>query len=339
MAEATLEVFTEPPKSATKVEKAPRVTISKAEISSILKRKVELESRKEPWLDQYQLLGEFIHQRKQKFNEDFTQGEFLNRELFDSKGPKSAKISASSILGNLWPQSVKKFRINRSRKVSDNDENKKYFEFVTETVRAVLDNPKAGLITALNEYMLDEVVFGTAGIEIFPARDTKLGYRAWSVKQMLIDEGKNGFVDTIYLVQELPVNRVVGEYGIQNVSKAVREKFEEGKFDEEVIILIAIEPRNIRSPGAKGNKALPFRSVHIEVSERKAIRESGFSEIPIKVGRFSKIIDEKYGRSPGMDALPDIMESNAIWEAVTIAIEKNLDPPLGLVHDLKTLLG
>lgn len=35
-----------------------------------------------------------------------------------------------------------------------------------------------------------------------------------------------------------------------------------------------------------------------------------------------------WGRSPGMEALPDVLEVNTIWESVTIAIEKDIKPPI-----------
>ena len=40
-----------------------------------------------------------------------------------------------------------------------------------------------------------------------------------------------------------------------------------------------------------------------------------------------------YGRSPGMDALPDVVKANAIWESVNVAIEKEITPPLFRVKD------
>jgi hypothetical protein len=119
------------------------------------------------------------------------------------------------------------------------------------------------------------------------------------------------------------------------VSKKLRDLFNSGKFDDEFTVLIAIEPRMMRSPGKKGKNAMPDRSCHIELDGQHLLREGGFVEMPIKVGRFFKLLGEEYGRSPAMDALPDVLEANAIWEAVTIAIEKSLDPPLGVLDDGK----
>ena len=55
--------------------------------------------------------------------------------------------------------------------------------------------------------------------------------------------------------------------------------------------------------------------------------------MPISVGRFRKLNYERYGRSPAMMALPDTKEANALREAVIVATEKNLDPPLGVYND------
>ena len=85
--------------------------------------------------------------------------------------------------------------------------------------------------------------------------------------------------------------------------------------------------------GKAGNKNLPFYSLTIEVDAKHLIKESGYEELPILVGRLLKLIGETQGRSLGMDALPDILEANIVMEALTVAIEKSLDPPLGVYSD------
>lgn len=78
---------------------------------------------------------------------------------------------------------------------------------------------------------------------------------------------------------------------------------------------------------------MPIASIHIEICSRKIIKESGFEEMPVFVGRFIKVLGEKYGRSPAMVAMPDILEANATREAISIATEKQLDPPLAVYDD------
>ncbi len=306
-------------------------------IQNSLNRNTELKANKAPWLDLYQMLGEFIHMRRMDFTTTRQPGEFLTREIFDSTAPKSAKTASSSILAMLWPQSVKRFRFKPPASLPDTRAIKEYYEIITAKQIAVMDNPKAGLPMALDEYMLDQVSFGTSGVEALPDKKTKVVYKAWGVKNLSIAEGADGFVDTLYVEVRLPVHIIVKTYGLDKVSEKIRGLFNQRKFDQEFNILIAIEPRitDDFAPAGKGNTGMPFQSVHIEMDTKHFLKESGFNETPIKVGRFWKILGEVYGRCPGMDALPSALEANAIWEAVTVAIEKNLDPPLGVLDDGK----
>jgi hypothetical protein len=302
-------------------------------IKRALTRLQQLKQIKTPWLQHWQLLGEYIHTRKQSFTADQQKGDFLNRELFDSGAPKANKTMASTLVGMLWPPSTKRFELQAPTSIQGDTEVKQYYETITEIVRKALDNDKAGLRTAYDEYMLDQGTFGTSGVEVAEHEELDVVYKAWSVKEMTIGEGKDGMVDTVYLELCFPVHRVVQEYGVAALSKKTKELFEADKLDEDVRILIAIEPRLDRDPTKLGKQDMQFQVLHIEMDNKHMLKEGGFSELPVKVGRMTKLIGEVYGRSPGMDALPDILEANAIWESITIAIEKSLDPPLAVLDD------
>ena len=299
-----------------------------------LSRCKTLKKKKQPWLTQYQILGEYLYTRKQNFLDEHTPGEFITDHLFDSTGPKSVKTAAASLLSMLWPQEVQRFRFEPPRGLTDSKENKNYYEEVTRIITDILDNPEAGLATTLTEFMQDDLVFGTAGVEPFPDEETVVGFRPWGVEQMSIDEGRKGEVNTICLELNWDYQRQVSEYGLENVSSTVREAFLNGNVDEISKIIVLIEPR-IPKPGdpKSGNRAMAWSSIHVDSKHKHLLKESGFEEMPVKVSRFWKVLKETYGRSPGMDALPDVLEVNTIWESVTIAIEKNLEPPLGVIDD------
>lgn len=309
--------------------------ISKAEIKNKINRNSQLAQKKQPWLDLWQLLGQFVDTRRMDFATTQQPGDFLNREVFDSTAPKASKTCASSILSAVWPQSVKRFRFVPPRKLKLNNVNKNYYEEITRRQMNVMDDPEAGLQLSFDEYMHTDVVFGTGGVEVMPHPKLKVSYRAWGVRHMKVAEGPDGRVDTVYIEFKWPLHMIVKEYGLDNVSPKLRELYKNQKFDDEFTILIAIEPRRTYATGARGKDAMPFESCHIELETEHALREGGFTELPIKVGRFFKLLGEDYGRSPAMDALPDVLEANTIWEAVTVAIEKTLDPPLGILDDGK----
>lgn len=303
-------------------------------VKKALARRKAMAGKKTPWQPHWQLLGEYIHSRKQDFTSTQQEGDMLNKDLFDATAGKANAVMSSSLIGMLWPNGAKSFRLGAPRGVRETLEIKTYYERISEVLAEAMDDPKAGLATALDEYMKDQGCFGTSGIEVAEDDALPLVYRAWSVKEMSIDQGKNGFVDTVYIEQEWTVRMLVATYGKDAVSAKTKEKYDQGQCDDKVTLLIAIEPRYDYGDGPEeGNLAMAFQSLHIELGADKLLRESGFDELPIKVGRFWKLAKEVYGRSPGMEALPDILEINSMWEAVTIAVEKMLDPPLGVLDD------
>jgi hypothetical protein len=79
--------------------------------------------------------------------------------------------------------------------------------------------------------------------------------------------------------------------------------------------------------------AKPYESIHIEYAEGHQLKESGFDELPIPICRARKLGYEKYGRSDGMNAIPDIKELNTLRESGIVATEKGLDMPIGVLND------
>jgi len=306
-------------------------------IGAIKQKMKSLEKRKELWLTHYQLLGEFINNRKQNFTEVNEPGAFLTRELFDNTAAHAAETAASSFLGSLWPSAAQSMELIPARGLPDTEDNREYLRHVTEECISVMDDSRSGLAVALTEVMFDDVVFGTVGLGIFKTKSKKdplpIRYVSWDVKSMLIDEDENKFIDTVYNKKSMTVRQLILEYGFENVSKTNQEKFNNGKETDKVIVVHAIEPRIEHSRTKFGNQSKPIASIHFEERGEKILRESGFDEMPVLVTRLRKAMGEVQGRSLGMAALPDIIELNVIWETLTVAAEKLADPPQAILAD------
>lgn len=296
-------------------------------IEQLLEDNDRLKRDRSNWNNQFQVLGEFISQIKQDFNTQHAPGEFLNEEVFDSTGTFAATNSASALMGILWPSSAKKsIKLDPPDDMENvtGEEREWYDEVATPSLARHMDASKANLILSLDEYMLDQVIFGTSGIGVF-WEDDGLLYRPFGVREMFIDEGNNSRINKVHLNFEWTPRKVVDTYGIENVSEKVKEQFEDSR-DDKIKILIVYRPSEESSP-------MLFDSIHVEVETKHVVKKGGFQEFPVSVGRFRKLTTEKYGRSPGMNALPDILEANILREAIIVATEKILDPPLGLLND------
>lgn len=301
---------------------------------AIKERFDSLRSERKNWDVMYQVLGEYVSQVKQNFEAQPQSGDFLIDEIYDSTATFAAHSAASALLGMLWPGTAKQaIEIKPPDGLEDTKELDEFYSRATNILCREMDNPSANLGVSFAEYMIDQLIFGTSGVGVESGDDSMLLYKPYGVKELYIDEGKNGRVDTEMLFFEWTIRRIVDEYGIENVSEKVKDKFHNNKLNERVKILVYMAER-MNFEAEEGALAMPIMSLHFEYDNNMhLLKESGFSSLPIEVGRFNKLNYERYGRSPAMMALPDIKEINVLREAVIVATGKNLDPSLGVMSD------
>lgn len=289
----------------------------------------------------YQVIAEYFLTRKADFTINFVPGTFLNRDLYDSTGPKAGNVASGALLGMLWPEESQNFEIVKSRDIPDTKVNRDYFNTASYKTHKAINHIECGLSLSLSEYMRDEVFFGTCGIGAFEPEDPNRSddclflFQAWDIKRMVIDEGPNGFVNRVYYEREETIEQCALEFGLDNLSQKTQDLHRQGGASLliKINILHAIEPRYTRDPDGEGVFDKPVSSLYIELGATHLIKESGYDRMPVFVGRLMKNIRERYGRSFAMDALPDVLELNAIREMEIIATEKLLDPPLGVLDD------
>lgn len=313
-------------------------------VNHILDRHEKMIQEKQTWMYTYQLVGKYVMTRKQNFMSTPTPGSLLNGSLFDNTAPTANHLMSAALIGALYPNGGKSFRIkppkNMSKQVAGRQDIKEYFEKITQRVIDVMDNPKGGFITSLEECMLDQGGFGTAGIGAFENRndfdrETPVHFRAVDCQKICIDEGPDGFVDTVYIQYEYTVKQLIQEFGLESLHESIIKPVltdTNCDYNRKIRVLHAIEPRLEKVAGAFGNRDMPIASIFIDIDNRHVILENGYEEMPIFVVRFWKTMGEKYGRSPSTEGMSDIREANALREMAIIATEKMLRPPL-IVND------
>lgn len=295
----------------------------------------KMKAAKQYWVNVWQLIGEFVMTRKQDFTQSVTPGEFVTDQIFDSSAAKFCHRAASSTMGALWNSGGKSFVLEPpehafSKEVANSEEIRNYYKQLSRRTHKPFQELRAGFLTNLEEMLHDCYGFGTAGIAAFDTNDVKSPVRFCSIdiKKSCIDEGVEGFVDTVYTEYKYTLRQLVAKYGIDNVSQASRDKYLDGKLETTVQVLHAVEPRmDARVSGSYGNDTYPVASIHIELKENHILLESGFEAMPIFVSRFWKCMGEIYGRSPAFENMPAIMTLNALAEAILVATEKQLKPP------------
>lgn len=298
------------------------------------KRAFELaKSRKANWNTIYQVIGEYIDLVKMNFTTTQAPGEFLLDRVFDSKGSFAASASSAAILGMVWPGTAEQaFKIDAPEEFNPNEEEKAFYERMGKMAYRRFDDPRAGLILAMDEAVSDLIKFGTVGLGVEKGDESSLLFKPYGVKELYIVEGKNGRVGSLFIEWQWQAERVVAEYGEDKVSPRVRKLVQDGKGDTLINIVLHICKRKEKR-AARGKYAMPIASYHFELDNWHLIKEEGFNEPPISVSRFRKNNYEEYGRCGSFSALPEIIEANVLRESLIIATEKILDMPKGVLDD------
>lgn len=278
----------------------------------------------------YQTIGEYVAMNRQDFEGKPADGEFLTDRLFDATGAFAATNCASSLLGMLWPGAA----ANTFELIpyDDDDVDEEWFKLANRKTHAAFDDPKANLSESLEEYMNDQIMFGTSGIGSENGTDSLLYFSPYGVKEVYLICGKGGRIVGFYLFFEWTVERAVAEFGINKVSTKVADAHKRGLLDQTVKVLFCCKPREEKK-ATRGKFAMPIMGVYLDYTDCVAMKEEGYPELPIAIGRFRKLNYEEMGRSLAMNALPDIREANALREAIIIATEKVLEMPKGVLSD------
>ncbi|KVZ05919.1 portal protein [Burkholderia stagnalis] len=241
--------------------------------------------------------------------DDATSMQAKRARLFDGTTTDAGRTLGAALMSGATPSNSRWFGLSAG---NDTDEEKAWFD---ESAQTVWENIHASNYDAVGfECCLDMVPAGWFVMYIDVDREVGgFKFEQWPIAGCYIAASKpGGAADTCLRVYELSVEQVVNEFGLKNVTDKTRQLYEQEKYDEKVQMLHAIYPRHVHVVGALRARNMPFASVHIEVGEKQAVRESGYHECPFVAPRWSLVPDSPYAIGPMFDALPDAKQLNRL---------------------------
>lgn len=307
------------------------------DIKYLIEKRNTLKERKQPWEYPFQILGKYIYTKKQQFQQEVEEGSFLNDGMInDSTAVRANGAMTSAIMGALWKSGGRTFRIRRPRHIPNSKLNNDFYLAQNQVLAEAMEAPHAGFETAFHEELSEEGAFGTSAIALFKGDyENPLIFKSWSIQNLMIAEGPDGFVDTVYYDMSMSLRTLVATYGKDKLPADLKKIAEDPtQQTNKIKVCVAIEPRASYDKTKSDELNMPIRTCHFLFEDPQAIlKESGFTEMPVRIGRWYKLANEEYGRSPGMDALPAIMQLNALKESFLVCVEKKAEPPLYILDD------
>jgi len=187
---------------------------------------------------------------------------------------------------------------------------------------------------ALTEFYLDLGSVGTATQLVEESFAHGIVYSTRHPKETFILEGPDGRVDSVYRSVWYTGRQALQRYG-DEIEYATKQMFETPDgLNKKHEFLHVVQPRYDRNIYSDLNTEMPFTSIEMYTPDDSVLAESGYFEMPLVVGRWRKNSYEVYGRSPGMDAFPDIKRANQAKKTTTDAANLLVNPPRNVPREM-----
>lgn len=282
-----------------------------------------LQTERQGFLDaHYQELADYIAPSKSNILRKSTNSK-RNELIFDSTAPNSLAIAVSAIQGTLTPSTIKWFSLR--------GEDDSLLTEVSDQMFLALNN--SNFAASMQLCFEDLLLFGSCCLFISERNVSESGnfaglrFKSFQPGTFVIMENSDGAVDTVMREFEFTLLQTVQQYGKENLSDKSKALLAENKLNEKIKLLHVSMPRENRDYFSTDKFNKPFSQFVLELENEntgKILEESGTEVSPYIVARWK---GNHYGRSPGMDILPDVRSLNTAVKMRFEAWAKAINPP------------
>ena len=298
-----------------------------SELKNNLSRLME---KRSTWESHWQEIADLMLPRKAEITKERARGDKRSTQIFDATGIHSLELLAASLHGMLTSSANRWFSLRYKEAIlNESDEAREWLEDSID--KMYLAFARSNFQQEIFENYHDLIAFGTSCLMVEEDEDDIIRFSARHIKEIYIEENKKGLIDNVYRKFKLTVDQAMQKFGPENLSKEINNTHKSNPYDE-VEICHIVRPRFSYDGSKQDKKNMKFQSIYFEHSTDHIISVGGFNENPYVVSRYLKSSTEIYGRSPSMNALPDVKVLNKMVEHGLKAAAKQIDPPL-LVPD------
>ena len=297
------------------------------QLKSNLSRLME---KRSTWESHWQECADYMQPRKAEITKERARGDKRNIQIFDATAIHALELLAASLQGMLTSSANRWFAMRyKEALLNESDEAKEWLEDATD--KMYLAFGRSNFQQEIFETYHDLITFGTSCLMIEEDENDIVRFSSRHIKEFYVEENKKGIVETVYRRFKMPVASAIDKFGLENFSRDTANLFKKEPF-EELELVHVVRPRSIYDENKLDKKNMPYQSIYFEYGSGHIINIGGFKEMPYVVPRYLKSSTEIYGRSPAMNALPDVKVLNKMVETALKAAAKQVDPPL-LVPD------
>jgi hypothetical protein len=262
---------------------------------------------------------------------NMTRGRQINNSILDPTATFATRVCAAGLMSGLASASRPWFKVTTSLKNFQPDEaGRQWMDEVENRLYTILAG--SNFYNAFAQECEDLVVFGTAPSIIY--EDAKDLIRCYNpvVGEYYLAADATLRVDGLFRQFVMTVSQMVSFFGLENCPEEIQGLWKQkgNGIDTERIIAHSIEPNYevTGCPKIPGN--FTWREVYwvYGASSKYPLSKRGFVDCPFSAARWATQSNDAYGRSVGMDVLPDVIQLQVETGRKAEGIEKGLRPPL-----------
>jgi hypothetical protein len=266
-----------------------------------------------------------------------TRGLAINQSIADPTGAQAVRVCTAGMRSGLMSSSrpwmkikagVKNFITDRAAEL--------WFEEVTDRIYRVMAG--SNFYESGTQMFEDLIVFGTAVILIYEDKEDVIRCYVPCAGEYFLGAGSDFRVNRFKRYFTLTTLQLVQMFGLENVGPEVAGLWENkgASLDTENVVAHSIDPNfSLQRPGEdKDLGRIPGNFTYREYYwlwnkwTPRPLSMRGFRTAPFVPFRWATTSNDAYGRSPGMDALPDVVQLHRMTRRQAEAIEKLVRPPL-----------
>lgn len=294
------------------------------------KRWEALKAERSSWIPHWREISEVLLPRSGRFLvTNNNKGDKRHRAILDNSATYALRTLSGGMMAGMTSPARPWFRL--TTKIPQLDESYEVKKWLSETTSLMqMIFARSNTYRALQSAYEELGAFGTTAGIVLDDYENVIHNMPLTIGEFAIATGSRGNINTCYREFRMTVAALIEEFGIENVSRSVKNLYDRGAYDSWVTVINAIEPRAIRDPKSPSAKDMPYRSVYFEASAKgdDILRESGFRHFPVLAARWNATGGDIYGTGPGMEALGDMRQLQQEQLCKSQAISQQANPTI-----------
>lgn len=256
-------------------------------------------------------------------------GAKINGMIYDNTATHAHRTLVSGMMSGITSPARPWFRLTTDDPdLAENPAIKAWLADIERKMRDVFN--RSNFYNSIHNVYEELSLFGTGGHMIYADHEDVIRCYAKTAGEYCLGVNHRLVVDTYYSEFKMTAWNLVREFGINNVSEEVKNKYINHRYDDMVDVIHAVEPNEGRKTDSARSDQMPFLSVFYEKSgdQDKLLRKSGFVVFPGAFARWSVLGTDIYGRSPAMETLGDIKQLQFETKRKSEGIDLMVRPPM-----------